>query len=273
MKDFKNNPPLFSSLLLGMALFGSPTAWASPVTASGSMTASNLRFSSTDPNSQLTWIDRWYGTAVSHSQDTASGQSDDFQDLLGNDGSITAPTSTAHANAKVDYSISDGASLGTGGGSIFLTVQAQSGGNGAGGQSYVHASGGFDNYFTVEGGTPGDPVEVTFRLDYSGNLDISGGEGSYQSAISALLKLENLNGDILVSDLVQDVRTGEAQSVQQTYNGTLLVTVPLLYGGVFWLAYIPDLEHNTIPEPGTLLLFAAGLGAALRGRRSKTLLN
>lgn len=235
------------------------------VLASADMDLFDLSFSSPDPQAELIWTDDWYATVTAHAQDTNSGSDDDFDELLGNDGFIDAEASTAHVYSDATYSVINGdlvaidliADIGaTTHSDLELTGKYE--------QADGFAVADFDNFFVVVGGTPGDPVEVTFELDYEGQLTgIADEEGFFDIALAGLLELYDVAFELLEQDLFFDSHSGSNTSFQQDYTGTLSVTAQLSYEEEYWLFAEADSEvfGVTVPLPGSLLLIVAGLGA------------
>jgi hypothetical protein len=227
------------------------------------MAVSNLQFSPTDPAAQLLWTDVWYGEVRAHAQDSDSAPADDYNELLGNDGSVQATADTAHVDSKATYDVTDGdlvaldpsGQIGATTHSGLLLTQPNKQGDG-------FATSDFDNYFMVTGGATGESVEVTFTLDYSGQLAATAdAEGYFRVELAALLQLWET--DLIGYDIVADSKEGTATSVGLSYTGTLSVTANLVYDQEYWLYARADSEvyGATTPEPGTLalLLFGAGL--------------
>jgi hypothetical protein len=155
-----------SVLFLIAGLFALSPAQASYVSALSEMAVSNLQFSPTDPAAQLLWTDVWYGEVRAHAQDSDSAPADDYNELLGNDGSVQATADTAHVDSKATYDVTDGdlvaldpsGQIGATTHSGLLLTQPNKQGDG-------FATSDFDNYFMVTGGATGESVEVTFTLD------------------------------------------------------------------------------------------------------------
>lgn len=239
------------------------------VLASSDMHLYDLRFSSTDPVAMLLWTDEWYGTVHAHAQDTASGSVDDFDDLLGNDGYILAQADTAYVHSWAEYDVSDGAN-------VAIDLDAYIDGvthseleiSALGEQGDGDARTGFDNYFTVFGGNPGDLVDVTFELDYIGQLTGVADElGYFSIALAGLLEIWDIDGNQLADDILYDIHSGTNTSFHQDYFGTLSVSSILQYEADYWLYAEADSEvygANAIPEPGTLFLLLVGAPFIIR---------
>ncbi|MFC1602279.1 PEP-CTERM sorting domain-containing protein [Pseudomonadota bacterium] len=239
-------------------------AQAQFVSASSDMAISNLRFSSTDPRAELIWTDEWYGTVTAHAHDTDSGSADDFDELLGNDGFIDAQADTDHVYSEADYGVINGdfvaidpsGAIGATTHSDLLLTEKHK-------QADGFAFADFDNFFAIFGGNPGDLVEVTFELDYVGQLTgIADELGFFEIDLGALLSIDDLAGNVVMDDFIFDTHAGTNTSFHQDYIGTLTVTAELMYEEEYWLFAAADSEVNgyTVPEPNILLLFASGLG-------------
>jgi hypothetical protein len=255
---------LLTAGVFALALLGMRPAWSHYVFASSDMAIFNLRFSSPDPNAQLIWTDEWFGTVAAHAHDTNSGSDDDYDDLLGNDGFITAQATTAHVNSEATYAV-------TNGDLVAIDPAGDIAANSHSDLEITHkhkqadgfAIGDFDNFFTVFGGTPGDAVDVTFELDYLGQLTgIADYEGFFEVTLEALLELQDVAGNLVADDLFFDSHSGTNTSFHQDYNGTLSATGTLLFDEEYWLFAEADSEiyGSTVPLPGTLLLTGLGLG-------------
>jgi hypothetical protein len=238
------------------------------VFASSDMDLFNLNFSSPDPMAELLWTDEWYGTVSAHAYDTDSGSADDFDDLYGNDGSISAIANTAHVHSKADYSVVMGdmvaiendASIQA---SAHSDLELYDVGQGDG-----DATADFDNFFTIIGGNPGDPVDITFTLDYSGQLT---GEadvlGYFSIALGALLQLEDISGNLLDEDSIFEIHSGTNTYFHDDYNDFLTVSATLFYEDEYWLYAGADSEvygANAVPEPGTLFLLLLSVPFLIR---------
>ena len=249
-------------LLLMTASIAS-TAQASFVHTLGTATIENQTFVSLDPLAELVWDDVWYGTVTAHAQDTDSGQADDFQELLGNDGSITA-----QARSEASYSVTNGDQVAKGGGSISATVFSELTLDSSYKQADGFAIGTFDNFFFITGGNSGDPVDVTFTVDYTAHLSGTADQsGVFDSSVEALMRIEDENGNTVGDDLFFADQSGTNTAFVQNYSGTLSVTVPLLYDvGYSELKEVRiELKPFTTPIVGTPALMLVGL--LILGRR------
>ena len=233
------------------------------VLASSDMHLYDLRFSSTDPVAMLLWTDEWYGTVHAHAQDTASGSVDASDDLLGDDGNILAQANTTYVHSWAEYTVKDGFDVAIDP-DAFIDAVTHSDLEiiPLGEQGDGDARTNFDNYFTVLGGNPGDPVDVTFGLDYIGQLTGVADElGYFSIALAGLLEIWDINGNQLADDILYDIHSGTNTSFHQDYFGTLSVSTILQYEADYWLYAEADSEvygANAIPEPGTLFLLLAG---------------
>lgn len=247
-------------------------ARASLVSVSSDMALLELRFSSSEPLAELFWTDEWFGTVTAHAHDSDSASDDDFDDLLADNGAILAEAHTAHVNSLATYEVINGDLV-----AIDPTGQVSASTHSdllltdpfkfADGFSLAD----FDNYFLIFGGTLGDTVEVTFELDFIGQLWAEAdAEGFFEMELAALLELQDLFGNVLDDDLIFDFQFGTNTTFHQDYVGTLSVTADLLYGEEYWLFAGADSEIYgvTVPEPATSMLLCFGLG--LLGWRSKT---
>lgn len=260
-------------LVLFIGYLGCATASQAYVFASSDMQLYNLQFTSSDSNAQLTWTDDWYGQVSAFAQDTASGSRSDFNDLLGNYGSIKAEADTTYVHSLAKYVVSDGANVALNpGGSIAGTthshleipdqIVAQGDGD---------ARSNFDNFFMVtkkDPTIPGDTVDVTFSLNYIGELTGKTDEyGVYfRVALAGLMELTDLDKNILGYDIIYDIHSGGSNTYfYQDYRGTLIAFARLNYDNEYWLYSEADSEvsgANTVPEPSTLLLLLCGVGLA-----------
>jgi uncharacterized protein YbaA (DUF1428 family) len=250
------------------------------VLASSDMHVFDLRFLSPDPAAELQWTDEWYGTVEAHAQDTASGSVSDFKELLGNDGNIKAQADTAYVHSWAEYTVIDGAN-------VAIDPDARIDGvthsdleiSALGEQGDGDARTNFDNFFkvfTVLGGNPGDPVDVTFELDYSGQLAWSADElGYFSTALAGLLSVEGQFWDDQekkwvskeVASSVWKLHSGTNDTDSRKYDGTLRVSGTIQYEADYWLYAEADSEvygANAIPEPGTLFLLLAGAPFIIR---------
>lgn len=233
------------------------------VFASSDMDLFNLSFSSPDPMAELLWTDEWYGTVSAHAYDTDSGSADDFDDLYGNEGSISAIANTAHVNSRGDYSVVMGDMVAI---ENDASIQASTHSDLKlynVGQADGDATADFDNFFIIIGGNPGDPLDITFTLDYSGQLT---GEadafGYFSIALGAFLQLDDCMGDPIDEDSVFEIHSGSNTYFHDDYNGSLTVSATLFYEEEYWLYAGADSEvygANAVPEPGTLFLFLLSL--------------
>lgn len=260
-------------LVLIIGSLACATASQAYVFASSDMQLYNLRFTSPDSNAQLVWTDVWYGQVSVFAQDTASGSRSDSKDLLGNDGSITARADTTYVHSMATYTVIDGANVAlNAGGSIAGTthsdleipdqIVAQGDGD---------ARSNFDNFFKVtkkDPLRPEDTVDVTFTLDYIGQLTGKTDEyGVYFTvALAGLMQLTDLEKNLLSYDIIYDIHSGGSSTYfHQDYLGTLIASATLKYGDEYWLYSEADSEisgANTVPEPSTLLLLLSGVGLA-----------
>ena len=245
------------------------------VLASSDMHLYDLRFSSTDPFasllSSLLWTDVWYGTVHAYAQDTASGSVSDFKELIGNDGSIRAHADTAYVHSWAEYTVNDGSNVAIDPNAyIDAVTHSDLEISALGEQGDGDARTDFDNYFTVFGGNPGDPVDVTFELDYSGQLAWSADElGYFSTALAGLLSVEGQFWDDQekkwvskeVASSVWKLHSGTNDTDSKEYDNTLRVSGTIRYEADYWLYAEADSEvygANAIPEPGTLFLLLAG---------------
>jgi hypothetical protein len=231
----------------------------------------NLSFSSPDPMAELLWTDEWYGTVSAHAYHTDSGSADDFDDLYGNDGSISAIANTAHVHSRADYSVVMGDMVAI---EYFAYIQASTHSDLElynVGQAEGEATADFDNFFTIFGGNPGDPVDITFTLDYSGQLT---GEadafGYFSIALGALLQLEDGMGNLIDEDSIFESHSGTNTYFHDDYTGSLIVSATLFYEEEYWLYAGADSEvygTNAVPEPGTLFLLLLSVPFLIRKKR------
>jgi len=252
---------LLSALIF---LFGINNVNAQYVSASSDMDIFDLRFSSSDPAAEVIWIDDWYGTVTAFAQDTDSGFDDDFNDLLGNNGFINAIASTAHVSSDATYDVLFGDLIGS---DPNADINATTHSDLLLTEKYKQADGlaiaDFDNYFVIIGGNPGDVVEVTFELDYNGNLKADADElGFFEIDLASVLAIEDIFGTVMAESFVFESQSGNNTSVDQDYIGTLAVTTQLFYEEEYWLFAGADAEvyGYTVPEPNILLLMISGLG-------------
>ena len=251
-------------LLVVFFLTGISNAHAQFVFASSDMDIFNLRFSSSDPLAELIWIDEWYGTVTAHAHDTDSGSDNDFDDLLGNDGFIDAQAITAHVFSEATYDVTNGdliaidpsAGIGATTHSDLLLTEKYK-------QADGFALADFDNFFIVVGGNAGESVEVTFELDYAGQLTgDADGKGFFEIELGALAFLEDINGNLVAEDFIFDNHSGTNTFFHEDYLGTLTLTAELFYEDEYWFFAGADAEVYgvTVPEPNVLLLMLSGLG-------------
>lgn len=257
------------------------------VIASSDMALFNLEFSSPDKNAQLLWTDEWYGAVSAFAQDTASGSSSDYKDWLGNDKPLIAQADTAYVHSTATYSVTNGENVAIEpdgsipDGSILATTHSELEiPNDVTTQGDGEARSNFDNFFSItkkNSDIAGDTVDVTFTLDYDGQLTGEANErGYFDIALAGLFELHDLNGNCLDDDMIFDVYFGTNTSFPEDYTGTLIVSATLNYDEEYWLYSEADSEvygTNVVPEPGTFLLVFAGIGLAacrrLLGRNGK----
>ena len=250
-----------------------PKAAKAYVLAFSDMELFDLRYELSDPNATLTWTDDWFASVEANAQDTLSGSDSDFDELLGNDGEITAIAAPDLVFSLADYLVADGLNIGSAPDAFvdaftFSGVEIVSPGL----QGDADARTDFDNFFEILGGAPDETLTVTFRLEYSGDLGWEADElGNFSTALLGLLQLWNQDiDDPLSADEISESFSGSNSEDLIFYDGTLTVSSLLNYETEYWLYAEAGSEvsgANAVPEPGTLVLFATGAAALLGLRR------
>ncbi len=200
------------------------------------------------------WTTEAYGTVLAYAHDDL-GSASDYKDILSNDGSIQAIAATTAVYSNAIYTVAGGfTTLNSTHSDLYLNPPPPPY------QADGDAQSDYDNYFTITGGIPGDPVDVTFIRLFSGQLTGETDCGFWSVALAGLMKLEDLSGNVLDSDLMYDIHSGTG-SFHRDYAGALVVSATLKYGDEYWIYSQADSEiYGTVPEPGTFALLFAGCG-------------
>jgi len=246
------------------------------VFGSSDMELSNLIFfvdTITDPNAELVWTDVWYGEVYADADDSDSPlQVPEFYNFLGNNGSISVTRDTAHVESNATYSVTSAEEeVMVDGESIFIPIGLPTPilasthsdielNNVAGGEGEADAY--FDNFFVISGGDPGDHVEVTFTLDYTGQLTGNADDlGYFEIALGAYIALANENYNTIDECTIYQENSGSNFYFQQNYPGMLSISTTLQYDKEYWFfaeAY-SEVYATNAPEPATILLLGSGL--------------
>lgn len=268
------NRRLGLTLFVSVIMLGLPAHSQALVIAQAAMTVDDLRFSSSDPLAELFWLDVWRGDVFAQAQDTLSGTDAEAAEVFGDNAGVAVDASTALVESVAEYEVVNGPEVAKGAGDIEIITGTGLGIDGIEAQASGEAVGTFDNFFAVTGGNPGDPVDVTFELDYTYLLDaVADSFGFYEVFVFALLSIDDLddtpgdvdNVDDFVDDFVLDFDAGSAKSIFKLVSDTLVVNATLEYGKEYFLFAEADSEvfgtnEVPVPEPGTLLLYLSGLG-------------
>jgi len=252
-------------LIAVTSIFCLPSGASASVIAHSDMALSNMRFSLSDSSAQLVWTDVWYGTVQAQAQDTSSGSDSDNDSLLGNSGSITATANTAHVTSSAHYTPTSATTQ-----SDLSLPDYHSQGDGS-------AVSTLDNYFMITGGSPLDTLDVTIEFDYFGTLFARAGPSDFFSiALAALLNLQDLSGNSLGSDFINEMESGSGTSFGPlSYAGTLAINTTLSYGTEYWLYAEADSEvyGYAVPLPGAIIFMLSGIVALLSLSRQKSRLH
>lgn len=266
------------SLLAAGLLAGGPASAAGIVDAYASMAIGNLRFSFDDPGAFLVWEDDWFGTVTASAQDTDSPPASDYDEYLGNDGSIQAVAQTAHVYSEANYAVVDGLNVAIepNPGRVAADTYSELELEGKGKQAYGEAVADFDNYFSIFSTNPlGDTVTTTILLDYAGALaGTANDQGFFDIFTGAFMELYDVDDgtdDLLFPELAYDDVLDQASGTNTSYFnsliGTLSITYEIPYDDLHWFVAQADSEvYGAVSLPGTLLLLGAGLFAWRRRR-------
>ncbi|MGY6276991.1 PEP-CTERM sorting domain-containing protein [Methylomonas sp. MgM2] len=268
------------AVVFGLTLVSSCPVHAAFVDASSDITIGNLRFTLSDPNAQIAWTDVWYGEVRAHAADTDSLPADDYDSLLGNDGSIKAEANTAHVSSLANYEVVNGSQIGmdpaagvTGSTLSALLLQHPNM------QADGSAISNFDNYFRLfDTANPNstEAIDVLIQMDFAGSIFGSAdAEGFFVDIthIASLSVFDSLSGGLLGSDLFRDSISGTNTTLIHNNSGVLEIPVTLNYNTEYWLYAEADSEiqgyTTTVPEPNTLLLLFICVPAMFRLSRKQ----
>ena len=263
------------SLLLTLLLCLSVPLAAAPLATLGSISLTNLQFSSDDPRAELFWLDLWYGASDAYSEDSTGAWADDFNDFLGHDElmAVSAVTPYADANGASEVATGEWVTMLPEAFIHLSSIAAISGVEGAM-QGLAESNASIDNYFTVIGGDPGESVDISFTADYDAwLLTANGDQALVDHQLGAVLLIEDIDGTILADDVATNGISGAVGEHQQHVNGQLSINWTLEFEGEYWLYAATSADSFAVQQgvdvsaPASAWLLGGGLWALLGYRR------
>lgn len=268
--------PLRLAILLGALAV--PAAQAASIEAQADVSAAGLGFASSAPGATLEWLDEWLGYTAVIAEDSLGGYDDDGGIAIGDDEALDSAAATGLVAAGAGYAVSDGGAVaidpsGTLTADVVVIAILSGAGLGASGEASV----GFDNFFSILGGSLGAPVTAGFTLPLTGLVQWVADGGSFLGVdVAAVMQVYTIDAVGAPLDLLGEDRF--ARQITSDGSGSVLldgllaveVLTGLQYGGEYWVTVDIDLIQialTAVPAPGVLALLAPGLLLAVRRRR------